>query len=145
MNTKATAKFIRISPRKVRLVVDLVRGLSIEEARNQLTFSSKLAAKPVLKVLNSAVANAENNENVDTTAFVIKEAFVDEGPTIKRFTPRAQGRATMIRKRMSHITISVGPGESSKKEKVEKEATQVEKKPKTKKEDVKKTADAVKK
>ncbi|RMD51782.1 50S ribosomal protein L22 [Candidatus Parcubacteria bacterium] len=109
MKVKATAKYIRMSPRKVRLVVDLVRGLPIEDAKKQLMFSRKAAAKPVLKVLNSAVANAENNFSLNTEDYIVAEAYVDQGPTIKRYRPRAHGRAALIRKRMSHITIVVGP------------------------------------
>ncbi len=116
MNVRATAKFIHMSPRKVRLVVDLVRGLPIVAAQRQLQFSAKAAAKPVLKVLNSAIANAQNNFNLDTTNFVVETAYVDEGPTMHRVMPRAQGRATPIRKRMSHITIEVAPKGVSAKE-----------------------------
>ena len=141
MNVKATAKYIHMSPRKVRLVVDLVRGLGIEEARRQLMFSPKAAAKPVLKVLNSAVANAENNFSMDTTNFVVSEAFVNEGPTFHRFRPRAHGRAAAIRKRMSHITVEVGEvseaGTTSKTSSV-KEVEQV--KEKLEKKPAKKTA-----
>lgn len=130
MKVHATAKYIRISPRKTRLVVDLVRGMAIEEARAQLKFSAKNAAKPVLKVLNSAIANAENNLGLDVSNFRVVEAYVNEGPTIHRFMPRAQGRATALRKRMSHITIAVG----DEAEVVEKpEAVEVEKKVEEKK------------
>ncbi len=110
MKVKARAKFIRIAPRKTRLVVALIRGMSVENARAQLKYSLKGAATPVLKVLNSAVANAVHNAHATATDLVVSEAFVDEGPTIHRFTPRAQGRATKIRKRMSHITIVVSDG-----------------------------------
>lgn len=108
MEVKAQAKYIRIAPRKTRLVVGLVRGKAVAEARKQLLVSPKLGAKAVLKVLNSAVANAENNNKLDGSKLVVKKAWVDEGPKIRRFTPRAQGRATPIRHRMSHITIVVG-------------------------------------
>lgn len=114
MAAKAQAKFIRMSPRKVRLLIDLVRGLQVDDAKKQLLFSRKHASKPVIKVLDSAVANAKNNLGLDTTSFVVTKAFVDEGPTFYRYTPRAQGRATPIRKRTSHITIEVGPKEDSK-------------------------------
>jgi large subunit ribosomal protein L22 len=110
MKVQAKAKFIRISPRKTRLLVDLIRGMSIQEARAQLQVSRKLAATPVLKCLNSAVANAQNNFNQDVSNYKVVEAYVDEGPTISRFRQRAQGRAAAIRKRMSHITIAVGDG-----------------------------------
>jgi len=103
-----------MAPRKVRLVVDLVRGLDVAKAQKQLRFSSKAAALPVLKVLNSALANAENNFHLDTSAFIITKAFVDGGPVMKRYTPKAHGRATTIRRRMSHITIEVGQPEQKK-------------------------------
>jgi len=115
MNVKATAKFIRIAPRKTRLVVDLVRGLPVEQARRQLMFLQKVAAESVLKVLNSAIANAQNNFDLDISDFVVTEAFVDGGPTIKRYQPRAHGRAGLVRKKMSHITIVVGPKVDKKK------------------------------
>ena len=108
MEVKAQAKYIRIAPRKTRLVVGLIRGRTVSEAQKQLLVSPKLGAKAVLKVLNSAIANATNNLKLDAAGLVVKKAWVDEGPKIKRFTPRAQGRATPIRHRMSHITIVVG-------------------------------------
>lgn len=129
MNVRARAKFIHMSPRKTRLVVDLVRGLPIDAARRQLLFSTKAAAKPILKALNSAVANATNNFGADASLLRVSTAFVDEGPTFFRYTPRAQGRATPIRKRMSHITIEVSDGletvaeKEVVKEKVVKKAT----------------------
>jgi large subunit ribosomal protein L22 len=141
MKVHAKAKYIRISPRKTRLVVDLIRGLSIEEARGQLKFSLKAAAKPILKTLNSAIANAEHNNKVKLADLSIAEAYVDEGPTFHRFKPRAQGRATKIRKRMSHITIVLTDGmdeDVSIKSKVESE------KPVVKKATTKKTAKAKK-
>ncbi len=109
MEAIAKAKHIRIAPRKTRLVVGLIRGLAITEARRQLLLSKKAAARPVLKALESAVANAEHNMKLDASSFVVTRAQVDEGIKIKRFTPRAQGRATPIRLRSSHITIGVGP------------------------------------
>lgn len=112
MEVKAQAKFIRISPRKTRLVVGLVRGKTIMEARQQLAVSTKLAAKAVLKTLNSAVSNAVNNAKLSEEGLVVARAFVDEGPKLRRFTPRAQGRATPIRHRMSHITVVVTPKSS---------------------------------
>lgn len=136
MEAQARAKYIHMSPRKTRLVVDLVRGLPIDEARRQLLFSKKLAAKPTLKVLESAIANAKNNLGYDVKDFKVVTAFVDEGPTIHRYKPRAHGRAFAIRKRMSHITIAVGDGKGvekiEKKEKEEKEKA-VAKKPVAKK------------
>ena len=109
MEAIAYAKHIRIAPRKTRLVVGLIRGLAVTDARKQLLLSKKAAAKPVLKALNSALANAEHNMKLDTAEFVVTRAQVDEGKKMKRFTPRAQGRATPIRLRSSHITIAVGP------------------------------------
>ncbi|TIC81895.1 50S ribosomal protein L22 [Nocardioides sp. GY 10127] len=105
----ATARFVRISPMKARRVVDLVRGASVEEARNILAFAPQAAAETVLKVLESAVANAESTEGLDTDDLVVITAMVDEGPTMKRWRPRAQGRATRINKRTSHITLVVAP------------------------------------
>src|SRR3989339_1667258 len=109
MEANAIAKFIHMSPRKVLLVASLVRDLSIVEARKQLAFSKKAAAKPVLKVVNSAVANA--GENVDLENTYVIEIFVDEGPTIKRHMPRAHGRSAAIRKRTSHISVKIGDKE----------------------------------
>lgn len=108
MQARAEAKYVRVAPRKARLLVDLIRGMNVKEARAQLKFSPKQTAQPVLKVLNSAIANAEHNLNAKTDDFRVIEAYVNEGPKIKRYKPRAQGRATLIRKRMSHITVVVG-------------------------------------
>lgn len=103
---KASATHIRISPRKVRTVVDTVRGKSVSQALSILAFTRKKAALPVQKLLKSAVANAaENNGISDVDTLVIDRIMVDEGPTLKRFMPRARGRATPIRKRTSHIRI----------------------------------------
>ncbi len=107
MKVRAHAKHIRQSPYKVRRVLDLVRGLPVEEARHVLAFTDRRAADPVTKVLNSAVANAEHNFALDAGELVVAEAFADEGPTLKRWRPRARGRATRIRKRTCHITIVV--------------------------------------
>ena len=107
MKVRAEAKHIRQSPYKVRRVLDLVRGLPVEEARHVLAFTDRRAADPVTKVLNSAVANAEHNFALDSDELVIADAFADEGPTLKRWRPRARGRATRIRKRTCHITIVV--------------------------------------
>jgi len=104
---RAQAKYIRSSPRKARLVVDHIRGKSVEEARAILTHTPRAAAEPVLKVLESAIANAEHNHELLPEELRIFQVMVDEGPTIKRFRPRAQGRATRIRKRTSHITINL--------------------------------------
>jgi len=103
---KARATAVRIAPRKVRLVVDIVRGKSVSQALNILTFTRKKAALPVQKLLKSAVANAAENHGVsDVDNLVIDRITVDEGPALKRFMPRARGRATPIRKRTSHIQI----------------------------------------
>ena len=107
MEARAQARFVRVTPMKARRVVDLIRGLPASEARAVLTFAPQAASEPVGKVLDSAVANATNNHNLDPATLVISEAYVDEGPTMKRFRPRAQGRAARIRKRTSHITIVV--------------------------------------
>jgi large subunit ribosomal protein L22 len=104
---RAIARYVRISPTKARRVIDLVRGLPAKEALTVLQFAPQAASEPVYKVLASAVANAENNERLDPDSLLVSEAFVDEGPTIKRFRPRAQGRAYRIRKRTCHITIAV--------------------------------------
>lgn len=112
MEVKAQTKFLRIAPRKTRLVVSLIRGKSVAEARRQLAVSMKISAKAVMKTLNSAVANAMHNAKLSGDDLVVTKAFVDEGPKIKRFTPRAQGRATPIRHRSSHITIVVAPKSS---------------------------------
>lgn len=105
MEARAVAKYIRMSPQKVRLVVDLVRGKKIEDARQILLFTRKYAAGPVSKVLNSALANAKQNPNMDENILYVKEIFVDPGPSLKRWRARAQGRAAAIKKRMSHITV----------------------------------------
>ena len=109
---KAIARTVRIAPRKVRLVVDLIRGKQVGEAVAILRHTPKAASPVVEKVLKSAVANAEHNYDLDINNLVVSEVFVDEGPTLKRFRPRAQGRASSINKRTSHITLVV----SGKKE-----------------------------
>ena len=107
MKVRAHTRFIRQSPYKVRRVLDLVRGLPVEEAEHLLRLTNRGAAAPIAKTLRSAVANAEHNHALDSEDLVIAEAFADEGPTLKRYRPRARGRATRIRKRTSHITIVV--------------------------------------
>jgi large subunit ribosomal protein L22 len=109
MSQEATnyARFIRIAPRKTRLVVSLIRGMRVEEARAQLRVSLKNAATPVLKALDAAAANAAA-QGLDVASCVVTKALVEEGPKFKRFTPRAQGRATPIRRRTSHILLTVG-------------------------------------
>jgi large subunit ribosomal protein L22 len=113
MEAKAIARFVRISPRKARVVVDQVRGKSVVAAREILAFTDRGAAEVVLKTLNSAVANAESQQHVRPEALVVKAAFVDEGPTLKRIRPRAKGSASRINKRTSHITIIVGTREEA--------------------------------
>jgi len=103
----ARARFLRMAPRKLRFVLDAIRGKSVQEARALLKFTPKAAARPLMKVLNSAVANAENNFRMDAENLIICRAFVDQGPTLPRWIPRAMGRASPIHKRMSHITIVV--------------------------------------
>ncbi|GAA4922281.1 50S ribosomal protein L22 [Actinoplanes utahensis] len=105
--SRAVAKHVRISPSKARRVINLVRGLPAKEALIVLQFAPQSASEQVYKVVASAIANAENNERLDPDTLLISEAFVDEGPTLKRFRPRAQGRAYRIRKRTCHITIAV--------------------------------------
>lgn len=104
---KATARTVRIAPRKVRLVVDLIRGKKIGEAVAILQLTQRAASPIVEKVLNSAIANAEHNYEMDVENLIVSEVFVDEGATLKRFRPRAQGRASAINKRTSHITVVV--------------------------------------
>ena len=111
MQVKAQAKFLRMSPQKVRLVLGLVRGLPILAAKQQLMFSKKDAARAVLKILESAVANARHNAGMDTAALYVTQAFADEGPKIHRFMPRARGSASPIRHRMTHATLWVGSKE----------------------------------
>lgn len=105
MEARATAKYIRISPQKARLVVDLVRGKKVDEAQKILMFTRKYAASAVRKALNSALANAKQNAYMDENILHVKEIFVDQGPSLKRWRARAQGRAASIKKRMSHITV----------------------------------------
>ena len=112
MQAKAVARTVRIAPRKVRLVVDLIRGKQVGEAVAILNLTPKAASPVVEKVLKSAIANAEHNYDMDSNNLVVTEAYVNEGPTLKRFRPRAQGRASQILKRTSHITVVV----SEKKE-----------------------------
>ena len=105
---RAVARYVRISASKVKIVIDLIRGKSIDEARAILMHTPKAASEPVMKVLNSAVANAENNLELAKDNLYIAEIYADQGPTLRRYRPRAQGRATRIRKRTSHITVVLG-------------------------------------
>jgi len=107
MEAKATARYVRVSPRKARLVVDLVRGKSVAEAEAILKFTPRAAAEVVGKVVHSAAANAEQNLKIKPETLYVSEAYVNEGPTLKRIRPRAQGRASRINKRTSHITVVV--------------------------------------
>lgn len=107
----ATARYIRMSPYKVRRVLDQIRGRSYRDALIILEFMPYAACEPVLKVLRSAVANAENNAGLDPTKLIVSTAFADGGPSLKRFRPRAQGRAYQIRKPTCHITVAVAEAE----------------------------------
>ncbi|KMY46093.1 50S ribosomal protein L22 [Bacillus sp. FJAT-27916] len=112
MQAKAVARTVRIAPRKARLVLDLIRGKQVGEAIAILNYTPKAASPVIEKVLKSAMANAEHNYDMDVNTLVVSEAYANEGPTLKRFRPRAMGRASAINKRTSHITIVV----SEKKE-----------------------------
>lgn len=126
MKGTATAKLknLRMGPRKVRLVVDLIRGRNIADALTQLQFMKKHAARPVIKLLQSAVANASHNHQLVEETLVIKEIFVDGGQVLHRWMPRAMGRATPLRKRSSHITLVLA-GDVNTAAKVRKEETEV--------------------
>lgn len=101
----ATAKYIRISSRKVKIVIDLIRGKSVQEAEAILMYTPKAASEPTLKVLRSAIANAENNLSMDKETLYVAEVYANQGPTLRRYRPRSRGSATRIRKRTSHITV----------------------------------------
>lgn len=120
MEVKASLKHLRISPRKVRLVANLIRGLETEAAISQLKFLNKKAARPVLKLLESAIANATNNYNLDKKNLRIKEIRVEDDKTLRRWLPRAHGRATILRKRMSHVYIVLSEIVSSGKKEAKK-------------------------
>lgn len=113
MEAKAVARFVRVSPRKARIVVDQIRGKSVAQAREVLAFTNRAIAEVVEKTLNSAVANAEHNQHANVNQLVVKSCYVDEGPTLKRYRPRAKGSASRIRKRTSHITVIVSNGEEA--------------------------------
>lgn len=104
---KAVAKYVRMSPRKVRRVLDQIRGRTYRDALIMLEFMPYTACEPIIKVLRSAVANAEHNNGFDPVSLIVSEAYADAGPSLKRFRPRAQGRAYQIRKPTCHITIAV--------------------------------------
>ncbi len=105
MEARAHARFVRIAPRKVRMVMDLIRGKELEEALAILKFTPKSASKVIEKLLLSAAANAQNNNDMDRDSLYVAKCYADQGPTLKRYRPRAQGRAAMIRKKTSHITV----------------------------------------
>jgi len=131
MQAIAKLRYLRISPRKVRLVASLIRGLKADEAVVQLENMAKEAKRPVLKLLQSAIANATNNLKINKETLKVETIMVDNGPILYRSMPRAQGRATPIRKRTSHITIILaGEVDSKEEKKLEKEAEKVEKKEK---------------
>ena len=110
MEVRAKLRFVLIAPRKARLVADLIRGKGSEEALNILAFTKKAAAKIIIKLLKSAIANATQKKTIDIDRLYVKRITVDQGPTMKRYQPRALGRATMIRKRTSHITLTLDEG-----------------------------------
>jgi len=105
MRVRAIAKYIRVSPRKIRLLMREIRGKRVEEALNLVTFAPQRGGPVLRKLINSAVANASQHPDVDVDNLFVKHIFADEGPTLKRFRPRAMGRATRIRRRTSHLTI----------------------------------------
>jgi large subunit ribosomal protein L22 len=111
MEARATAKTVRISPRKARLVIDLIRGVDVKEAQAILMFTPRAASPAILKVLNSAIANAENNYSLNVDKLFVKECYVNEGVRMKRMLPRAKGSADVIQKRTSHITVVVAERE----------------------------------
>jgi ribosomal protein L22 len=111
VSVRARAKYVRCAPRKARLVIDHIRGKNVDEARAILTHTPRAASRDVLKLLESAIANAENNHELVADELKVARAYVDEGPTLKRYRPRALGRATRIRKRTSHLTIELAAKE----------------------------------
>jgi len=117
MEIKAKLNFLRIAPRKVRLVTDLIKGKKVEEAQDILSFTVKKSARPILKLLNSAVANAVNNFHLDSADLYISEIRVDEGPKYKRWRARARGQAGLIQKRSSHVSLVLDEIKSEKKKK----------------------------
>ena len=110
MEARAQARYVRVTPMKARRVIDLIRGMQASDAQDVLRFAPQAASEPVGKVLASAIANATNNHAMDARELVVAQAFVDEGPTLKRIRPRAQGRAYRVGKRTSHITVVVSDG-----------------------------------
>jgi large subunit ribosomal protein L22 len=116
MEARAKARFVRVTPRKARRVVDLIRGMPADQAQATLKFAPQSASDPVGKVLGSAIANAGQHGHIDAGSLVVSRAWVDEGPTLKRFRPRAQGRGYRIEKRTSHITVIVSDRSGSHRE-----------------------------
>ncbi len=110
MEARAQARYVRVTPMKARRVIDLIRGMQAGDAQDVLRFAPQAASEPVGKVLASAIANATNNHGMDARDLVVSQAFVDEGPTLKRIRPRAQGRAFRVGKRTSHITVILSDG-----------------------------------
>lgn len=110
MNARAIYRYARVAPRKVRLVTDLVRGMPVSRALEVLAFTEKSSASTVAKLISSAVANARRNDSVDVDELKISEIYVNQGPMLKRFLPRAMGRATKVQKKTSHITVVVSDG-----------------------------------
>ena len=139
---RAAAKWLRITPRKARLVVEHIRGRSVPEARTMLAFSERAAAREIDKLLRSAVANAEANHNLIGDDLVVKTAYVDEGPTIKRWRPRARGRGAQIRKHMCHVTITLGPATTATVTRAPEPEAPAEEKPKPKRAPRRKAAQA---
>lgn len=109
MEAKAIARYVRVAPRKARLVVDQIRGKAVVDAQDILRFNERAVSEVVIKVLNSAAANAQVKDGLRAEDLVVKAAYVDEGPTLKRIRPRAKGSASPIRKRTCHITVVVAP------------------------------------
>jgi large subunit ribosomal protein L22 len=127
---RAAAKWVRITPRKARLVVEHIRGRTVPEARTMLAFTERAAAREIDKLLRSAVANAEANHNLVGDDLVVKSAYVDEGPVIKRWRARARGRAARIRKRTCHITLTLAPSTTATVTRVPEPEAPAEEKPK---------------
>ena len=144
---QAVAKFVRVSPRKARLVADHIRGRSVPEARTILAFTDRAASVDVEKVLRSAVANAEANHGLDGDELVVEAAYADEGPTLKRWKPRARGRVNRIRKRTCHVTLVLAevpeaqtPRRRKRKQAAADETTSASAKPKASRKRAKKEA-----
>lgn len=136
----AQLRHLRMSPRKVRLILDVIRGLHVDLAEQQLSFSRKAAARPVLKLLRSAIANAQNNLQLQRKELFVKTVFADGGPTLKRYRPRAMGASAPIRKRTSHITIVLGTVDKAMQKTEKEEAARAAKRPHTESVSVQKTA-----